>query len=63
MPRAKVVQPVSNFHIGLDPAIAVAQPQGTGKFFCFAADSGDVLVGQLAPLLLYLVFEIGSLAL
>jgi hypothetical protein len=56
------VQPVVDFHIRLSLAIAILLPQETGKFIEGAAQEGDIIVSELAPLLFNLVLELRLLA-
>jgi hypothetical protein len=42
-------KPVVNFDFRLDLAVAVPPLQDTDKFFRFAAQSGEILISELAP--------------
>lgn len=57
-----VAQPVVDFDFRLDLAVAIALLQDTGELFGFAAQSGEIVVGELAPLLSHLALEFMPLA-
>jgi hypothetical protein len=57
-----VAQPVVNFFFRLGLAVAIALLQDTGEFFDFAAQSGEIIAGELAPLLSRLTLEFIPLA-
>jgi hypothetical protein len=52
-----VAQPVVNGEFRLSLAVAITLLQYTDKFFSFAAQSGEIIVGEFAPLLSHLTLE------
>src|SRR5262245_3951280 len=52
------VQPAVDCALGLVPGVAVALLQAAGEFLAPALNNVQVIVGELAPLLLGLAFEL-----
>jgi hypothetical protein len=57
-----VAYPAFDFDYRLGLAIAIALPQDDDEFFRFSAQSGEVIIGEFAPLLFHLAFELVPLA-
>ncbi len=57
-----LLQPVVNFHFRLNLAVAILLLQDTSEFFRFTAEPLDVIIGEFAPVLFRLNFELRSLA-
>jgi len=51
------MQPVADFHIGLNAAVFIAPPQGDDEFLFLAAQPGQIFGGELIPFLWYLIFD------